>query len=43
MINVDNQYVVKLTQAVEVLVINQKKLMLAALIFYVIALKDMSV
>ena len=43
MININNQHVMKLTQTIEVLVINQKKLMSAASIFYVITLKDMLV
>ena len=43
MINIDNQHITKLTQVIEILVINQKKLISAALIFYAVALKDMSV
>ena len=42
-VNINNQHIMKLIQAVEALVINQKKLILATLIFYMIALKDMSV
>ena len=42
-INIDNQHIEKFIQTVEALMINQKKLMPAALIIYITALKSMFV